>query len=77
MCHAAVAPPTGSAGVLDRLKQAARGGASGSRPACFIAATTRARLARLTTLAAASRVPLIAVNDVLYHAPERRALQDV
>ena len=22
-------------------------------------------------------VPLIAVNDVLYHAPERRALQDV
>ena len=23
------------------------------------------------------RVPLIAVNDVLYHAPERRALQDV
>ena len=28
-------------------------------------------------IADAARVPLIAVNDVLYHAPERRALQDV
>ena len=35
------------------------------------------RLARLAQIAADARVPLIAVNDVLYHAPERRALQDV
>jgi error-prone DNA polymerase len=35
------------------------------------------RLARLARFAADARVRLIAVNDVLYHAPERRALQDV
>ncbi len=35
------------------------------------------RLARRTALAATARVPPIAVGDVLYHAPERRALQDV
>jgi error-prone DNA polymerase len=35
------------------------------------------RLARLREAAAGALVPLIAVNDVLYHAPERRALQDV
>src|SRR5499426_4092586 len=35
------------------------------------------RLAQLKRTAADSAVPLIAVNDVLYHAPERRALQDV
>jgi error-prone DNA polymerase len=35
------------------------------------------RLARLKAIAERARVPLIAVNDVLYHAPERRPLQDV
>jgi error-prone DNA polymerase len=35
------------------------------------------RLAKLTIIAETAFVPLIAVNDVLYHAPERRALQDV
>jgi error-prone DNA polymerase len=35
------------------------------------------RLTRLAHIAADARVPLIAINDVLYHAPERRALQDV
>ncbi len=35
------------------------------------------RLARLVALAGAARVPLIATGDVLYHAPERRPLQDV
>ena len=35
------------------------------------------RLARLAAIASDAGVPLIAVNDVLYHAPERRALQDV
>jgi DNA-directed DNA polymerase III PolC len=37
----------------------------------------RARLAARRALARAARVPLIAVNDVLYHAPQRRPLQDV
>ena len=35
------------------------------------------RLERLAAIARTSFIPLIAVNDVLYHAPERRALQDV
>ena len=35
------------------------------------------RLARLAALARQAHVPLIAVGDVLYHAPERRPLQDV
>jgi error-prone DNA polymerase len=35
------------------------------------------RLAQWKTVARATNVPLIATNDVLYHAPERRALQDV
>ncbi len=35
------------------------------------------RLARLVGIAAEAGVPLIAVNDVLYHAPARRPLQDV
>src|SRR5450631_3291110 len=37
----------------------------------------RARLARLKTLAREANVPLIAVNDVHFHHPDRRALADV
>ncbi|WP_316168151.1 MULTISPECIES: error-prone DNA polymerase [unclassified Bradyrhizobium] len=37
----------------------------------------RRRLARLARLAASAHVPLIATNDVLYHHPARRPLQDV
>ncbi len=37
----------------------------------------RARLQRLATLAHEAGIPLIAVNDVLYHHPDRRALADV
>ena len=37
----------------------------------------RARLARLKALAQDSEVPLIAVNDVHYHHPDRRMLADV
>jgi error-prone DNA polymerase len=37
----------------------------------------RRRLARLELLAARSGVPLLATNDVLYHAPGQRPLQDV
>ena len=35
------------------------------------------RIARLGTLASESGAPLVATNDVLYHTPERRQLQDV
>ncbi|MGB3044270.1 MAG: error-prone DNA polymerase [Xanthobacteraceae bacterium] len=35
------------------------------------------RLARLQRIATTARVPLLATNEVLYHHPERRALQDV
>lgn len=37
----------------------------------------RARLDRLAELARFCRTPLVATNDVLYHAPERRPLQDI
>lgn len=37
----------------------------------------RRRLARLEDLAAEARVPLLATNEVLYHDPGRRPLQDV
>ncbi len=36
-----------------------------------------ARIAYLDGLAMAARMPLVATNDVHYHAPERRPLQDV
>src|SRR5690349_13333219 len=35
------------------------------------------RLARLAAIAEETGLPLLATNDVLYHAPERRLLQDV
>ncbi|MFN3910523.1 error-prone DNA polymerase [Hyphomonas sp.] len=41
------------------------------------AGRNREHLARLAELAARNGAPLIAVNDVLYHQPERRPLQDV
>jgi error-prone DNA polymerase len=37
----------------------------------------RRRLARLSRLALAANVPLLATNEVLYHHPARRPLQDV
>ncbi len=45
--------------------------------AMLYAGTDRARLAERAAIAREAGVPLIAVNDVLYHAPERRRLQDV
>ncbi|MDB5619152.1 error-prone DNA polymerase [Tardiphaga sp.] len=35
------------------------------------------RLARLQRVASTARLPVIATNDVLYHTPDRRMLQDV
>ncbi|HEY2070169.1 MAG TPA: error-prone DNA polymerase [Rhizomicrobium sp.] len=37
----------------------------------------RRRISALAKLARKAGIPLIAINDVLYHAPERRELQDV
>ncbi|HEV2508946.1 error-prone DNA polymerase [Bosea sp. (in: a-proteobacteria)] len=62
--------------ILTRLDAAAPG-------AVWLAATMsrrgddRRRLARLKAIAAPTRTPLIATNDVLYDAPEQRDLQDL
>jgi error-prone DNA polymerase len=75
-----VVPPSrldqGFAGRLGRLAEAFAGRAwlAGSRA---FAARDLQRLSRLDALGRAAGAPLIAVNDVLYHAPERRILQDV
>ena len=41
------------------------------------AGTDRARLARIDALARQYNTPMLATNDVLYHEPDRRMLQDV
>ncbi len=62
--------------LLDRLKESRAEGV-------WLAASLlyrgddRRRLARLTRLAQAARVPLLATNEALYHHPARRPLQDV
>ena len=62
--------------LLARLDEAAPGavwlGASMHRKG-----DDRRRLARLKAIAAATRTPLLATNDVLYDAPEQRDLQDL
>lgn len=67
---------TGLPALLARLDEAAPGslwlGASMHRRG-----DDRRRLARLKAIAAATRTPLLATNDVLYDAPEQRDLQDV
>ena len=71
-----VRPGTETADVLSALNEVARG-------RLWLAASMlhhgddRRRLAKLKRAARAARVPLLAVNDVLYHAADRRALQDV
>ena len=45
--------------------------------ACTYNGNDRARLNRLADLARRVGVPMLAVNDVLYHEPGRRPLQDV
>lgn len=62
--------------ILDRLKDSRADGV-------WLAASLlyrgddRRRLARLHRLSLAAKVPLLATNEVLYHHPARRALQDV
>ncbi|SDH83302.1 MULTISPECIES: error-prone DNA polymerase [Bradyrhizobium] len=67
---------TGAEKILARLKSSAADGV-------WLAASLlyrgddRRRLARLHHLAAKAKVPLLATNEVLYHHPARRPLQDV
>ena len=74
-----VMPPDRLAGfdtVLDRIARAAPG-------AVWLAASMLRRgddprrLARLKAIAERAQVPLLAVNDVLYHLPQERDLQDI
>ncbi|MBU1376140.1 MAG: error-prone DNA polymerase [Alphaproteobacteria bacterium] len=68
---------------LDDDFQAALGRIVRTLPDVWLAASRRYgardlhRLARLAALGAASGAPMVATNDVLYHGPERRMLQDV
>jgi len=56
---------------------------AGELPAVWLAAARRygprdlKRLSQLAALAQLSGAPMVATNDVLYHGPERRPLQDV
>ncbi len=61
---------------LHRLRDAAPGRVR-LAAAMLYRGDDRARLARRAALARQAGVPLIAVNDVLYHHPDRRELQDV
>ena len=63
--------------LLARLKNAASARSVWLAGAMLYRGDDARRLAKLSEIAARARVPLIAVNDVLYHAPERRELQDV
>jgi error-prone DNA polymerase len=76
-----IVPPSGLPG--DRFVQALHKiGAAIEAPAYLAAAMLysgrdRARLNRLAVLARSHNIPLVATNDVLYHHPDRRPLQDV
>ncbi|MGC1466413.1 MAG: PHP domain-containing protein, partial [Pseudolabrys sp.] len=63
--------------LLDRLKKAASRGSVWLGAGMLYRGDDARRLARLAEIAKGAFVSLIAVNDVLYHAHERRALQDV
>ncbi|MEX1181338.1 MAG: error-prone DNA polymerase [Cucumibacter sp.] len=66
----------GTAAALKRLAALAPGRVWVAAAARYDGAD-RARLNRIARLAQTTKVPMLAVNDVLYHVPERRALQDV
>jgi error-prone DNA polymerase len=62
--------------VLDRLKCSRADGVWLAASMLYRGDDTR-RLSRLYRIAATAGVPLLATNDVLYHHPARRPLQDV
>ncbi|WP_293824992.1 error-prone DNA polymerase [uncultured Brevundimonas sp.] len=74
-----VMPPDRLAELDDRLARVAEAapGAVWLAASMLRRGDDRRRLARLKTLAARVRVPLLAVNDVLYHLSGERDLQDV
>ena len=63
--------------LLLRLTEAASKKAVWLAAGMFYRGDDLRRLKRIAQIAERASVPLIAVNDVLYHAPERRELQDV
>src|ERR1700732_5158447 len=63
-------------GVLDRL-EGSRADGVGLAASLLSRGDDKRRLARLQRIAAAAGVPLLATNEVLYHHPSRRPLQDV
>src|ERR1700738_2872074 len=62
--------------VLDRLQRSRADGVWLAASLLYRGDDKR-RLARLQRIAATARVPLLATNEVLYHHPSRRPLQDV
>lgn len=62
---------------LERLKAMTDPGALSLAASHLLTADAEARLARTASAAAVAGVPLVAVNDVHYHTPNRRRVQDV
>ena len=62
--------------ILDRLRRSRADGVWLAASLLYRGDDKR-RLARLQRIAATARVPLLATNEVLYHHPARRPLQDV
>ncbi|MEC8806476.1 MAG: PHP domain-containing protein, partial [Pseudomonadota bacterium] len=69
-------PDSGHATHLARIRDIAAG-AVFAGAALYRDGADEARLALLSDMAAAQRLPLTAVGDALYHAPSRRPLADV
>jgi error-prone DNA polymerase len=67
---------TGATDLLALLREAA-GGRVRLAATMLYRGNDRTRLTRRAAIARQAGVPLIAVNDVLYHHPDRRELQDV
>ncbi|WP_458756718.1 error-prone DNA polymerase [Afipia sp. TerB] len=68
--------PPAALKILDRLKRSDADGVWLAASLLYRGDDKR-RLARLQKIAMAARVPLLATNEVLYHHPARRQLQDV
>jgi error-prone DNA polymerase len=64
-------------GLLERLREAATPQSLWLAASLLYRGDDARRTARLAEIATTARIPLIAVNDVLYHVPARRPLQDV
>lgn len=70
-------PSTGCASTLERLRGVFDQDRLSLGMARLYAANSAVAMRNVRRLAADTRVPVAAVNDVHYHAPERRQLQDV